>query len=90
VFDVDVQGGLNLKKYYGDKALAIYVKAPDMETIEQRLRNRGTETEESVSKRLFKVNFEMSFMDQFDTILINDKLEETLEKAQEIFEEFTV
>jgi len=89
VFDVDVQGGLNLKKYYGDKALAIYVKAPSMEVIEQRLRSRGTETEESISKRLFKVNFEMSFMEQFDIILENDVLDDTLTKAQNIFDEFT-
>jgi guanylate kinase len=89
VFDVDVQGGLNLKKYYGDKALAIYVKAPNMEAIEQRLRSRGTETEESLSKRLFKVHFEQSFMDQFDIVLDNDVLEDTLIHAQSIFNDFT-
>jgi guanylate kinase len=88
LFDVDVQGGLKLKKYYGDKALAIFVKVPDEETLRQRLMARGTETEDSLSKRLFKVHFEMSFQDQFDAILINDKLEDALEKAQKLTDDF--
>ncbi|KAA9353006.1 MULTISPECIES: guanylate kinase [Larkinella] len=88
LFDVDVQGGLKLKKYYGDKALAIFVKVPDEETLKQRLLDRGTETDDSLSKRLFKVHFEMSFQDQFDVILVNDDLETTLEKAQKLTDNF--
>jgi guanylate kinase len=88
LFDVDVQGGLKLKKYYGDKALAIFVKVPDEATLKQRLLARGTETDDSLSKRLFKVHFEMSFQDQFDAILVNDDLEHTLEKAQKLTDEF--
>jgi guanylate kinase len=88
LFDVDVQGGLKLKKYYGDKALAIFVKVPDEETLKQRLLDRGTETADSLSKRLFKVHFEMSFQDQFDVILVNDDLETTLEKAQKLTDNF--
>ncbi|RRA98848.1 guanylate kinase [Larkinella rosea] len=88
LFDVDVQGGLKLKKYYGDKALAVFVKVPDEETLQRRLLDRGTETEDSLSKRLFKVHFEMSFQDQFDVILVNDELESTLKKAQKLTDDF--
>jgi len=88
LFDVDVQGGLKLKEYYGDKALAVFVKVPDEETLRQRLIGRGSETEESLSKRLFKVHFEMSFQDRFDVILVNDDLETSLQKAQKLVDDF--
>ncbi len=85
VFDVDVLGGLKLKEYFGDKALAIFVKAPDIATIEARLKSRGTETPESLSRRLFKVNFEMSFQDKFDKVLVNNELQAALTEAQQLF-----
>lgn len=88
LFDVDVQGGLKLKEYYGDKALAVFVQVPDEETLRQRLIGRGSETEESLSKRLFKVHFEMSFKDRFDVILVNDDLATSLKKAQELVNNF--
>ncbi|XWW47951.1 guanylate kinase [Fibrella sp. USSR17] len=88
LFDVDVKGGLKLKQYYGDRALAVFVKVPDEETLRQRLVGRGTETEDSLSKRLFKVHFEMSFQDQFDVILVNDDLEESYAKAQRLIDNF--
>ncbi|ARK10045.1 guanylate kinase [Fibrella sp. ES10-3-2-2] len=88
LFDVDVKGGLKLKQYYGDRALAVFVKVPDEETLRQRLVGRGTETEDSLSKRLFKVHFEMSFQDQFDVILVNDDLEESYTKAQRLIDNF--
>lgn len=88
VFDVDVKGGLSLKKFYGDKALAIFVKCPSMEVLEQRLRERKTDTEESISARLFKVKFEMSFENQFDITLVNNDLEEALKEAQRLVDDF--
>lgn len=88
IFDVDVKGGLKLKEYFGERALAIFVKAPSEDAIKQRLMMRGTETEDSLSKRLFKVKFEMSFQDRFDVILVNDNLEAALTKAQELVENF--
>ncbi|TAE24759.1 MAG: guanylate kinase [Cytophagales bacterium] len=88
LFDVDVQGGLKLKKYYGDKALAVFVRVPDEETLRQRLIGRGTETEDSLSKRLFKVHFEMSFQDQFDVVLVNDDLQTSFRKAQKLVDDF--
>jgi guanylate kinase len=88
IFDVDVQGGLNLKKYFGDKALAIFVKVPSVEVLKERLRERGTETEESLSRRLFKANFEMSFQDKFDVVLVNENLEKSLAEAQHLYDTF--
>jgi guanylate kinase len=88
VFDVDVKGGLSIKKYYGDQALAIFVKCPSMEILEQRLRARKTDSEESISARLFKVKFEMSFEDKFDTTIVNNDLNEALGKAQNLLNDF--
>ncbi|PLK42770.1 guanylate kinase [Emticicia sp. TH156] len=88
IFDVDVKGGLNLKKYFGDNALAIYVKVPSMEELEKRLRNRGTDSEDSISRRLYKMKFEMEFQNRFDVILLNDDIETSWQKAEELYESF--
>ncbi len=88
IFDVDVKGGLKLKNYFGDKALAVFVKVPTTEELEKRLRERGTETEESLSKRLYKVQFEMTFQTKFDVILLNDELENSLQKAESLYQQF--
>jgi guanylate kinase len=88
VFDVDVKGGINLKKYFGDKALAIFVKVPSLEVLKQRLNERGTETEESLSRRVFKAQFEMTFQDKFDVVLVNEDLEKSLSEAQRLYNEF--
>jgi guanylate kinase len=88
IFDVDVKGGLNLKKYFGSKALAVFVRVPSLEILKARLNDRGTESPESISRRLFKANFEMSFQDQFDIVLVNENLEESLAEAQRLYDEF--
>lgn len=88
IFDVDVKGGINLKKYFGDKALAIFVKVPSMEVLKQRLQERGTETEESLSRRLFKAKFEMTFQDKFDVVLVNEDLNRSLAEAQQLYDQF--
>jgi len=88
IFDVDVKGGLNLKKYFGDKALAIFVKVPSFEVLKSRLNDRGTETEESLSRRLFKAKFEMTFQDQFDVVLVNEHLDTSLAEAQRLYDNF--
>lgn len=88
IFDVDVKGGLNLKKYFGDKALAIFVKVPSIEVLKERLNDRGTESSESLSRRLFKANFEMSFQDQFDIVLVNETLDKSLAEAQQLYNDF--
>ncbi len=88
IFDVDVKGGLNLKKYFGKKALAVFVKVPSMDALKERLKDRGTESEESLSRRLFKAKFEMSFQDKFDVVLINQNLDKSLTEAQQLYSEF--
>jgi guanylate kinase len=88
IFDVDVKGGLSLKEYYKEKALTIFVKVPSVEELKDRLKGRGTESDDSISRRMFKVKFEMGFQDQFDYILLNDDLEKTLLTAEKLVDEF--
>ncbi|MEO5976069.1 MAG: guanylate kinase [Chryseolinea sp.] len=88
IFDVDVKGGLNLKRYFGDKALAVFVKVPSLEVLSERLKDRGTESEESLSRRLFKANFETSFQDEFDVVLVNEALSKSLREAQQLYDSF--
>lgn len=88
IFDVDVKGGINLKKYFGEKALAVFVKVPSLETLKERLRRRETESEESLSRRLFKAKFEMSFQDKFDAVLVNEDLQKSQQEAQRLYDAF--
>jgi guanylate kinase len=88
IFDVDVKGGLNLKKFFGDRGLAIFVKVPSLEVLKERLNDRGTETPESLSRRLFKAEFEMGFCDKFDVVLLNETLEKSLAEAQRLYDDF--
>lgn len=88
IFDVDVKGGLKLKEFFGDAALAVFVKVPSLEELERRLKSRGTETEESLSKRLYKFKFELTFQNKFDVILLNDELEQSVGKANELYQAF--
>jgi guanylate kinase len=88
VFDVDVKGGLKLKEYFKDDSLSVFVKVPSIAELEKRLRERNTETEESLSKRLYKVKFEMTFQDKFDVVLLNDDLDLSQNKAQQIYDAF--
>lgn len=88
IFDVDVKGGINLKKYFGDKALAIFVKAPSLDSLKERLNDRGADDEASISKRLFKAKFEMAFENQFDVTIVNDRLDQALNKAENLVNTF--
>jgi guanylate kinase len=88
IFDVDVKGGISLKNYFGDKSLAIFVKVPSLEVLKQRLNNRSTESADSISQRLFKAKFEMTFQDEFDVVLVNENLKDSLEEAQYLYDEF--
>jgi guanylate kinase len=88
LFDVDVVGGLNIKKYYGDDALSIFVKAPSVEELKNRLKGRGTESEESLQKRLDKAEYEMTFAPQFDAIVINDNLETAVRECLDLIRKF--
>jgi guanylate kinase len=79
---------MHLKEYFKENALSIFVKVPSVQELENRLRARGTETEDSISKRVFKMKFEMAFQNRFDVILINDELEESIAKAQMLVDGF--
>lgn len=88
IFDVDVKGGLNLKRYFGDNGLAIFVKVPSLDDLAERLRDRGTESEASLSRRIYKAKFEMGFQDEFDVILVNEDLERSYAEAEKLVSDF--
>lgn len=82
LFDIDIQGAFSLKSVYGNDCTSIFVQPPSLEVLKDRLIKRNTEDEESFIKRIKKAGIELSFADRFDHILINDRLEETLKKAE--------
>ncbi|UCS93710.1 guanylate kinase [Echinicola marina] len=88
VFDVDVKGGLKIKEYFGNRALAVFVKVPSLEVLAERLKDRGTESPENLEKRINKAKYEMSFQDKFDAVLVNDDMEKSFEKAAKLVDEF--
>jgi guanylate kinase len=88
VFDVDVIGGLNLKKFFGEDALAVFVQPPSIDVLEERLRSRATETEEKIKQRMAKAKRELAKAHDFDTILINNTLEEAFKEAEELVSNF--
>jgi guanylate kinase len=88
IFDVDVEGGLNIKKHFGNKALAVFVKPPSVEVLEQRLRFRSTETEETLRIRINKAVHELQYEDKFEYVLLNENLDEALVIAENLVTEF--
>lgn len=88
IFDVDVIGGLNLKKIFGENALALFVEPPSIEELENRLRGRSTETEEKIAQRLAKSREEISYSEHFDVILVNDDLEKACKEAEMLVTNF--
>ncbi|MBP5714583.1 MAG: guanylate kinase [Prevotella sp.] len=88
VFDVDVKGGVNIKKYYGDEALSVFIKPPSIAELRRRLEGRGTDTPEVIDQRIARAEFELTFVDKFDTIVVNDDLTQAEEDALSIIEEF--
>ena len=88
IFDVDVKGGLNIKKFFGENALAIFVEPPTVQELENRLRKRGTETEESLRKRVEKAEYELSFAPKFDKIILNDNLDDARAEMLQTIREF--
>jgi guanylate kinase len=88
IFDVDVQGGINIKKMYKEKALAIFVQPPSIEDLKKRLSDRSTDSEEDIKIRVAKAEYEMTFANQFDYILVNDDLEKAKEEAIELVQKF--
>lgn len=88
IFDIDVRGGLNLKKQFKDRALAIFIAPPSLKDLEERLKNRNTENLESLLTRIQKADEELSFAKDFDTVIINDNLEKAQNKAKTLVKNF--
>ncbi len=88
VFDVDVVGGVNIKKMYGDDALSLFIQPPSIEELRNRLKNRGTDSDEKIAVRIAKAEKELDYAKQFDHVIINDNLEHALENAEKVLTSF--
>lgn len=88
VFDVDVVGGCNIKQYYGDRAMSVFIQPPSIEELRRRLIGRATDDADQIEKRLAKAEFEMTFAPKFDKILVNDDLEIAKQEAVRMMQEF--
>ena len=88
VFDVDVVGGVNIKKIFGDQALSVFIKAPSVEVLRQRLIGRGTDSMEKIEQRVAKAEYEMTFADKFDVVIVNDNLDMALAEAEKAVRDF--
>lgn len=88
VFDVDVVGGCNIKKFYGDRALSVFIQPPSVEELRNRLVGRATDTPEVIESRIAKAEFELSFADKFDVVIVNDDLEKAKAEALKVIKDF--
>lgn len=88
LFDVDVKGGVNIKKFYGDQALSLFIQPPSIESLRTRLEGRQTDTQEMIEKRLAKAEYELTFADKFDKVIINDDLETAQKETESLVREF--
>ncbi len=88
VFDIDVKGAQNIKRFFGDKCMSVFVRPPSVDVLIERLVNRNTETSESLQKRISKVRREMEYENTFDMVLVNDLLEVSFVEAEHIVETF--
>lgn len=88
ILDIDVQGGLNVKKIYGDRALTLFIQPPSIERLRERLERRGTDAPEVIERRLAKAETELSFAHRYDAVVVNDDLEEACRDAARVIEDF--
>ncbi len=88
VFDVDVKGGVNIKKAYGDRALSVFVQPPSLSELRRRLESRATDTEEAINNRLAKASYELTFAPKFDHIIVNDNLNKAEEETYQLVSKF--
>ncbi len=88
IFDIDVEGGLNLKNQFGEKALAVFVMPPSIKILEERLHSRSTDSKESIARRIAKAEKELKTAELFDVFILNENLEEACAKAEEIVQDF--
>lgn len=88
IFDVDVVGGCNIKKFYGDRALSVFIQPPSLEELRKRLTGRGTDAPEVIESRLAKATFELSYAEKFDVVIVNDNLEKAQAEALKTVRDF--
>mgnify|MGYP005961698277 FL=1 len=88
VFDVDVKGGCNIKNYYGDRALSVFIQPPSIEELRNRLTGRGTDATEVIEDRIARASFELTFAPKFDKVVINDDLDKAKAEALKIVKDF--
>ena len=88
LFDVDVKGGVNIKQYYGNRALSLFIQPPSIEELRSRLEKRGTETPEVINDRIARAEFELGFAPQFDKVVVNDDLEVAKAETLQIIKDF--
>lgn len=88
IFDVDVVGGCNIKKFYGDRALSVFIQPPSLEELRKRLTGRGTDAPEVIESRLAKATFELSYTEKFDVVIVNDNLEKAQAEALKTIRDF--
>ena len=88
VFDVDVKGGVNIKNYYGDEAMSLFIQPPSIAELRKRLEGRGTDAPEVIDQRIARAEFELTFADKFDKIVVNDNLAQAEADALEVIREF--
>ncbi|MBQ0056487.1 MAG: guanylate kinase [Bacteroidales bacterium] len=88
VFDVDVKGGVNIKKFYGERALSVFIQPPSVEELSRRLHARATDSEEVIQTRLDKAAYEMTYASQFDCVLVNDDLDKAKQDALKLMKDF--
>ena len=88
IFDVDVVGGCNIKRFYGDRALSVFIQPPSIEELRKRLEGRGTDSPETINGRIAKAEFELSYAPKFDLIVVNDELEKAEAQALEAIRKF--
>ena len=88
VFDVDVVGGCNIKKFYGERALSLFIQPPSVDELRRRLTGRGADAPEVIEHRIAKAEYELSFAPRFDKVIINDDLETAKAEALKVIREF--
>jgi guanylate kinase len=88
VFDVDVVGGCNIKEFYGDRALSVFIQPPSVEELRRRLEGRGTDAPEVIQQRLDKATYELTFAPRFDKVIVNDDLDKAQAEALDVIKSF--
>lgn len=88
IMDIDVKGGINVKKRYGNRAISIFIMPPSKQELERRLRGRATDSEETIAKRLQKADYELSFASQYDCVVVNDDLDKAASVVTDIIKKF--